>query len=504
MEILKRINSWIRDASAPERVLWIRGMAGRGKSTIASTVAHDWRCRASCAIFHFRRGQSTVNARFVCTLARQLGSSLVPEVKNAILDTVRENQDIANQRLEEQFETLLVAPLSKLDSQSHPTIIIVDALDECDNPKDAVDFLRLIDRHSPSLPANVKFLLTCRPEAPLIRALEPKKWHIEDLDKVVDVSEDLERFIEQAFKQIRDSDLRLPTDWPSSEDVRRLVEMSQGLFQWARTAITYVGDGSPVNRLRALLKRPSMWGQLDGLYYQILSKAFDSVRLDPARRDLLSRVLGTLIVAPYPVSLEIIGSLYSKHEVLEETSDEGIIQFLREDILADLNSLLFIPTSPAKPMYLMHTSIRDLLVSKERCGHLPYYIEPICYHRQLANLCLEMVLRDLKENVRDQLDVSKPSPETQDNTEEEIPRGLRYCCQSWSIHLSEAIGVAELGTDTAATELLANFELFSREKVMSWLEVISIIGATTEAIGMAKRTHGWLSVSSNLTFEPCK
>ncbi|KAG9047223.1 hypothetical protein FS837_002785 [Tulasnella sp. UAMH 9824] len=296
VEILKRINNWIGDVSAPERVLWIRGMAGRGKSTIASTVVHDWRCRASCAIFHFRRGQSTVNTRFLCTLARQLGSSLVPEVKDAILDTVRENSDVANQRLEEQFETLFVAPLSKLNSQGHPIIIIVDALDECDNPKDAVDFVRLIDRHCSLLPVNLKFLLTCRPEAPLVRALEPKKWRLEDLDKMADVSDDLERFIEQAFKQMRDSDPRLPKDWPSSEDVRTLVEMSQGLFQWARTAITYVGDGSPVNRLRALLKRPSMWGQLDGLYHQILSKAFDSVRLDPTRQDLLRRVLGTLIV----------------------------------------------------------------------------------------------------------------------------------------------------------------------------------------------------------------
>ncbi|KIO18776.1 hypothetical protein M407DRAFT_37041, partial [Tulasnella calospora MUT 4182] len=52
-EVLKRINDWIRDASPANRVLWICGMAGRGKSTLASTVVHDWKSRASCAIFHF-------------------------------------------------------------------------------------------------------------------------------------------------------------------------------------------------------------------------------------------------------------------------------------------------------------------------------------------------------------------------------------------------------------------------------------------------------------------
>ncbi|KAG9041554.1 hypothetical protein FS837_012091, partial [Tulasnella sp. UAMH 9824] len=42
VEILERIDDWIRKAKSSERVLWIRGMAGRGKSTIASTVAVNW------------------------------------------------------------------------------------------------------------------------------------------------------------------------------------------------------------------------------------------------------------------------------------------------------------------------------------------------------------------------------------------------------------------------------------------------------------------------------
>ncbi|KIO18428.1 hypothetical protein M407DRAFT_62274, partial [Tulasnella calospora MUT 4182] len=166
VEILERIDSWIGNSS--DRVLWIRGMAGRGKSTIASTVLHSWRCRASCAIFHFRRGQNTLNSRIVCALARQLATSLVPQVKDAVLDGVEKNEDIADQRLKEQFETLFVAPFTQLDTQAHPILIIVDALDECDNLNDAIDFVRLIDRHSAAFGANVKFLLTSRPEALLI------------------------------------------------------------------------------------------------------------------------------------------------------------------------------------------------------------------------------------------------------------------------------------------------------------------------------------------------
>ncbi|KAG9025638.1 hypothetical protein FS837_004862, partial [Tulasnella sp. UAMH 9824] len=155
-EILEKIEKWIRDMSPASRVMWICGMAGRGKSTIASTVVHHWRSRASCALFHFRRGQNALNSRVICALARQLGDSLVPDVKNAILESVRQNKGIAElgRRLDEQFENLFVAPFEELKNNLHPILIVVDALDECDNPKDAVDFVRLIHKHSSSFPTN--------------------------------------------------------------------------------------------------------------------------------------------------------------------------------------------------------------------------------------------------------------------------------------------------------------------------------------------------------------
>lgn len=498
VEILERIDSWIGDSS--DRVLWIRGMAGRGKSTIASTVVHSWKYRASCAIFHFRRGQSTLNARIICALARQLACSLVPEVRNAVLESVRENEDIADQRLKEQFETLFVSSFARLNNQLHPILITVDALDECDNLQDAVDFIRLIDRHDAEFPSNVKFLLTSRPEAQLVRALEPKQPLSEDLDTADDVTNDLQRFVRQAFQKIRDSDPEVPKDWPFPEDIQRLVQMSQGLFQWARTAITYISNGSPVDRLRVLMMRPSMWTGLDELYNQILSKAFDSVRLDPIRRDILGRVLGTLVVAPHPVSLEIVGTFYGDHEIFHGTNSKHIIPFLRRDILADLNSLLFIPPSTAEPMRLMHTSIRDLLTSKDRCGQQPYYIDLVRSHKQLAITCLNVMLECLKENVCNLPDLSKPSSEVQEITEREVSKAVQYCCRAWSTHLTEGVQWLNLGENATPTDFAA-FESFSKEKVTYWLEAMSLIRATKEAIHMARRVHQWLLVSYKLAFK---
>lgn len=498
VEILKRIDRWIRDTSTTDRVLWIRGMAGRGKSTIVSTVAHNWRYRASCATFHFRRGQSTLNTSIIYALTRQFASSLVPDVRKAVLKSVQENQDIGHQRLDEQFKTLLVASLANLNNQTHPILIAVDALDECDNIRDAVAFVKLIDQHSPSLPTNIKFLLTCRPEASLLRILEPRKWHIEDLDSSSDVSDDIARFIRQTFAQIRD-DHDLPEHWPSSKDVARLVQMSEGLFQWARTVIMYLSNGSPVDRLQGLLQRPSMWSGLDDLYHQILLRAFGSVELDALRQELLCSVLGTLVVAPYPISLEIIAALYGDNEIFNGMGQADIIRFLRKDILADLHSLLLIPASPAECMRLMHASISDLLVSKQRCSHRTYYINTVWHHQQLANSCLSIMLKHLRENICNLSDLSEPSSGVRDVAEREVSKAVRYGCRAWSVHLTEGVkwtrpsmGIPALGLD--------NFILFSQSKIMCWLEVMSLFGATTGAIIVAKRVHQWLLVGLRLIF----
>lgn len=468
-------------------------MAGKGKSTIASTVVQNWKYRASSAIFHFRRGQQALNARIICALARQLGTSLVPEVRNAVLESVRENEDIADQRLEEQFKTLFVAPFSKLVHRNHTILIVIDALDECEDPKDATDIVTLIGKHAPSFPTNIKFLLTCRPEGPLLRSLEPMQWRTGDLDISPDVDHDLTLFISTACARIRVAH-RLDEDWPPSADVGRLVEMSQGVFQWARTALAYVSNRSPVTRLQNLLRRPWIWSGLDDLYHQILSKAFQNVEPDPIRLDLLRRVLGTLVVAPYPVSLDVIAVLYSENEVFEDMSQGEISEFLREDVLADLNSLLAVPASEDADLRLMHTSIRDLLVNEKRCQHRPYYINTILCHQQVADLSLRLMLRCLKKNICNLSNLSQGSSEIQGVAEREVSSVIRYCCRAWSIHLTEGTLWSKSGAATAAAKL-DDFELFSKEKMLCWLEVMSIMGATTQAITMAKQVYQWLSVS---------
>lgn len=494
VEILERINAWIRTASPSEKVLWIRGMAGRGKSTIASTVAHHWKYQAASAIFHFRRGQNETDKRLVCALARQLGcSTLVPEVKEAILRSIREKPDIGQGLLREQFQTLFMRSLSSLQNSSVPVLLVIDALDECQDVEYAVNFVKLINQYLPSLPVNVKFLLTTRPHAPLIRALEPRQWHAEDLDTMTGVDNDIAAFLRDGFSRIR-KEYDLEEDWPTRDNITAITRMSQDLFQWARTAITHMREGSPEDRLQELLDLPSACHGMDELYLQILSKAFGKAKANHARGEIFLHLLGTLIVAPYPVSLETLAYLFGDHPTIRDKSRENVIRYLQLEVLVDLGSLIHVPRDATDPIQLVHTSVRDLLVDRGRCGGGRYFMDIASNHQSLASRCLHLMNDNLKTNICNLSDLSKANSDVgiQELVQCYVPRGLQYCCRSWPIHLTEGTVGQEVHGFGA---LHAGFKHLTEKKLLGWVEVMSLIGETEVSARIARQMHSWLQVS---------
>lgn len=493
--ILERIDHWIRGGKDSKQVLWILGMAGRGKSTLASTVAHKWQSRASCAIFHFRRGQIELQKRLICALARQLGTCTASPVRHAILNSIRENKDIIHGFLETQFQ-FLVGALNNLQHAT-PVVLIVDALDECEDLHYAVSFVRLIREHAKSLPPAVKILLTCRPKAPLLVHLRQLDLEEEclDLESNMDESE-IRLFLESELLQIK-RDHRLPDYWPTQEAVQALVERSQKLFQWSHTALKYISE-KPKYRLDKLLAWPSINDGLDGLYRPILSEAYENLKRSPTDAKLLVDVLGLLVVAPHPLSIDIIVYLYSDHEGLADCSNEiEKADYLKEEVLAGLSSLLSLPNSSDHYIRLGHTSLRDLLISGDRCGKQPYLVDVNHYHRLIAGKCLRLMLRHLCKNICELSDLSKPNTEVHDVISQHLPKGLQHCCRSWSIHLRTSFPKPGPQTDSAGD--LIDFDKFSREKLLGWIEVMSLIGEMKESVVMAKETKLWLEVSSPIT-----
>jgi hypothetical protein len=114
-------------------------LAGTGKSTIARTVAcRYFEQKRLGASFFFSRGGGDVRhaGKFVTSIAVQLASS-VSTLYRFICDAITEHSNIASKSLYDQWQQLVLGPLSKLDGNGCWTsyILVVDALDECDDEK---------------------------------------------------------------------------------------------------------------------------------------------------------------------------------------------------------------------------------------------------------------------------------------------------------------------------------------------------------------------------------
>jgi hypothetical protein len=135
VDILKQIIEWV-DGGNERCIFWLNGMAGTGKSTIARTVARKYHDQGRLgASFFFSRGAGDVShaGKFFTSIAVQLASKS-RILRRYICEAIAKHSDIARQSPRDQWYQLVLGPLSKLDdSSSQSYIIVVDALDECDN-----------------------------------------------------------------------------------------------------------------------------------------------------------------------------------------------------------------------------------------------------------------------------------------------------------------------------------------------------------------------------------
>ena len=188
--VRKEIGEWITTASDKPEICVLSGLAGIGKSTVAQTIAERAdNLHLLGASFFFSRDESDRrNARkFYTTIAFQL-SLYDKQFAQAIGKVLLEEKGAAATSKEpmEQLDGLIIEPLSHLlDQRSRPLVIVVDALDECDEADGLIVFGTL-ERLVHTLPS-LRVVLTSRPR-PLLDGYfdNHRVFHMHDIeDKVV-------------------------------------------------------------------------------------------------------------------------------------------------------------------------------------------------------------------------------------------------------------------------------------------------------------------------------
>jgi energy-coupling factor transporter ATP-binding protein EcfA2 len=481
--ILKFIVDWTNDTTNEQKMLWIYGLAGSGKSTLSTTIASIFRDSGQLGAFLFFDHDVTERSdptRVIKTLAHQL-ATFDPRIGAAVRAVV-ENSNMLMSPLPRQFQTLILEPLSKVERLAPAIIVIVlDSLDECGTKGEREALLEVLTKYSVELPVAIRIVVTSRAESDIYNAFQSRPHILAyELDVTSSMnSDDILSYFRHRMSLIctRNRHLLLGTEWPGEEALHELVQRACGLFVWASTASEFINGHSPRKRLDLILrgeKASSAETSLDALYKTALESAghWDDEDFVKSFRD----ILGTILVARQPLSSAAIDSLLQSPEDMPSIHTISLLACLMQQ-------------SPT--VRVLHPSFADFLQTKGRCGRDIWFFDGPTYHRRLAVQCLDRIDVFLKRNMCNMtLGV--------DLTTEYLPEAISYSCAFWIDHVSFITN--------DVTPIVDRLGIFLFRHLLHWFEATSILRRSREMISRLDQLLKWISVSylsSVYVIHPC-
>ncbi|EXK77339.1 hypothetical protein FOQG_17952 [Fusarium oxysporum f. sp. raphani 54005] len=486
VDLLAQIYKWVGDPDS-ECIYWLQGMAGTGKSTISRTVAYELSCKEALgASFFFKRGEGDRGkaARFFPTIATQLVRRL-PSLTPHIQDAIENDSRIGEMAVGKQFENLIRLPLEKIASnpRNPPTVVIViDALDECDQEKDIQAIVSLLPQAKQITSVHLKFFVTSRPEIPVYvefrRIGEPYKNFILHLVDEHTIEHDITAFLNSKLTEIRNDynihplgGQHLPESWPSRTEVHGLVKMAIPLFIFAATACQLIQNGrhgDPEENLNKILERTgaAQISKLNELYLFILEQLLDDTTdsgEEPLKR--FQEIVGAIVILADPLSAPCLAKLL-------DIAEKRI-----RHVVSLLPSVLYMPFEKSAPIKPLHLSFRDFLIDRDKHKTDPFWVDEKETHKKLAIRCLQLLMNDdcLK---KDMCDMRMPGVARSDidrcKIDESLPSEAQYACLYWVYHLKESH--ERIGDEDRAHKFL-------ERHFLHWLEALSLIGRISESIG---------------------
>lgn len=479
VEIRRQITDWA-EARDGKHIFWLSGMAGTGKSTIARTVAQSFADQGQLgASFFFKRGEGERGnaSRFFTTVASDL-MTYIPRLKPIISEVIEVEPAIAEKALKDQFDKLVLDPLTEIGQtpfQGKEFVIVIDALDECDREEDIRAILRLLARTRDITTISLRVFITSRPELPIrlgFKQMPDGTYQDLVLHEVAKdtIAQDIALFFENEIANIREQ-RSLDLLWPGEQSIQILVEMAVPLFIFAATVCRFLaeGNGNPRRRLKDILAYDTDdIPKQDLTYLPIMNHLFtgqgerEKEKLSKEFRD----IVGSIVLLESPLSIVSIAK---------------ILDIPEEDIscrIDSLHSVLNIPGDKAGPIRLLHLSFRDFLTDPEKCGKRPFWVDEQKAHKMLAEKCLQLMSSPdgLRQNI-----CNLPTPGTLreeiDNRilQESLSPELRYACRYWVTHLQRG---------KCKSHDIEQVPKFLQTYALLWLEAMSLMGMVSESIYM--------------------
>ncbi|KAH7322218.1 hypothetical protein B0J17DRAFT_621252, partial [Rhizoctonia solani] len=474
---IKLLLDWARTPEAG-KTCWMNGMAGTGKTTIAYSVCHelDNKCALGASFFCSRVVPECRQVKHIIpSIVYQLARFSLP-FRCELVKALESDPDAGTRALNVQYKKLIVNPLEQMQ-KSLPAnfIVVIDALDECDNEDSVGKILDLI--LSPAYTLPIRFLVSSRPEREITRCLGDQLGEQGDTRLVLHdlASEGVRADIETYIRH------ELNTVPLTSENWSNLVEACGVLFIYASTTCRYVKQAYAMGNLNGALsmflavtspEEKEETNAIDQLYLTILETAFNNSAINPTDRKKMWHLLETVICAIEPMTMASLALL------LEMNSTQHV-----EALLQPLRSVLNV-TKGTKLVATLHASFPDFMLSRPRSGS--FCCKPALRHATIAENCLRVVnTTESKFNI-----CRLPSSYMLDNSVErlhelvsqDISPGLSYACRHWSAHL-------HLGE--YRSQLMDLVRIFFFARLLLWMEVLNLTDSMIHGAGILQEAERW-------------
>ncbi|CUA75333.1 Serine/threonine-protein kinase TOR [Rhizoctonia solani] len=477
-QVLSDLIAW-KDNPGGEKLCWMSGMAGTGKTTITNTLCStlDQSYELGASFFCTRSLPACRDAKLILpTIAYQLARFSDP-FRGALLQVLDRDPDVHTKVLRVQFQRMILEPLREVGGSLPSNLaIVIDALDECDDGNGVEQILEVLFESISQLP--VKFLVSSRPE-----------YHIRDrIGKSAQKTQvTLHELDENVVKADIETYLRAELEWLSipftEEQLEELLERAGVLFIYAATAVRYIMDpkGDPLERLNAVLQAPNSGQEasnktkiIDGLYEAVLTSALGDPGLESFEKRRIELVLHTVVCAQEPLTVKALAGLLCLSSTQVATA------------LRPLWSVLHVAGSDSSDrVNIFHASFPDYMLNPSRSKELT--CTPDLHHGRLAELCLQRISQNTPQFNICSLESSYMFDENvadiDERVKQAIPLDLLYACQYWAAHLN--LGGS---SDERATEV----HDFLSKRLLLWMEVLNLTKRAERSIGLMEQAMSWL------------
>ncbi|KAG0636032.1 hypothetical protein HOY80DRAFT_979434 [Tuber brumale] len=448
-------------------MLWVHGIPGCGKTILSAVIIDKIQDEIKQTdteliyyYFDFKEATKQTPRDLYGNLISQLlehDAEVPPEIEKLYDDA---NGNPPN------LDDLKVA-LPKLLETRPKTVIVIDALDECQDRSEILDSLSKL--HEPAS-GKVNLLITSRQEADI-------KWTFSGAPSIaikpVDIKGDIKRFVTAEIE--RQPKLRRLPPHMKVEIMNALTVRADGMFRWVKHSLDRVARQRSNKAIRSTLHVLSR--DMDQTYERILAN------IPPEDAALAQRVLQWLVCSFRPLTLE---------ELVEAIAIEpGACTLDRTTLLNDPEDITDICTGlvslsdDGKTVGLAHFSVKEYLISPQIASSptaAPFRINLEETHVLLAKRCLTYLSFEDFE-----LGPTRDEAEFEGRVEDHSLLG--YASQNWPLH------ALHYSPDRHDVDFLALANSFLSpsaigENLLAWAQARHVEEA--RVAGMAGKWDGYL------------